>query len=73
MSQCAGCLPVKNRMQATQLPSCLELIVFPNSAMQPPSIRLARHPSYQCLACDRVWLHDEHKGYQTSQQFQKAA
>jgi hypothetical protein len=72
MTACAGCSPIQNQMSDARLPSCLERIVFPYNGYQSASSRISLRPSYQCLACDAIWMFDEQRGYM-SQRLRQAA
>lgn len=74
MPSCAGCLPMRHqKTSAARIPSCLEPVVFPGSVTG-ASAKVWR-PSYQCLACSRLWIYDEARGYlaQSPMPLQRAA
>ncbi|WP_428311989.1 hypothetical protein [Hydrocarboniphaga sp.] len=72
MSNCAGCSPMQYSQTDKCIPSCLERIVFPYSAYR-ASGRISLMPSYQCLACGTIWMHDDNRGYESQRRLQQAA
>ncbi len=71
MKTCAGCSPIENKTHLSRVPSCLEPIVFASGSAD--AAARSRHSSYQCMACDRIWIFEGRSGYSSLTTYQRAA